>query len=172
MFNTPYKFNYLGHTKTPTEPYNKLHKFAFKCRFNNRYIIRVEEYDYYMFVVKFYLKNHEQSDRRYQLLSGFNDVARVIATNIEVMFWLLNKNDISSFGFVGANSENEEVAMSKRFKVYSKIMLRCFSPKYFSHRRSSSNSAYLLLNNKHLETEENLEQTIKELFIKYYDMSL
>jgi len=172
MFNTPYKFNYLGHVKTPTEPYNKLHKFAFKCRFNHRYIIRVEEYDHDMFVVKFYLKNHEQSERRYQLLSGFNDVARVIATNIEVMFWLFEKNDISSFGFVGANSENEEVAMSKRFKVYSKIMLRCFSPTTFFHKRYSSNSAYLMLNKKHLDTEENLEQIIKELFIKYYDMSL
>ncbi|WP_291725362.1 hypothetical protein [Bernardetia sp.] len=172
MFNTPYKFNYLGHTKTKTEPFNKLHKFAFKCRFNHRYIVRVEEYENLVFVVKFYLKNHENSDKKYQLLSGFNDVARVISTNIEIMFWLYQKNDLSLFGFIGANSEDEEVAMSKRFKVYSKVMLRCFSPNKFFHRKSSTNSAYLLLNKKHIETEENLEELIKEMFIKYYDMSL
>ncbi|WP_338812768.1 hypothetical protein V9L05_15545 [Bernardetia sp. Wsw4-3y2] len=172
MFDNAYKFNYQGHTKTPTEPYLKLHKFSFKCRFNHRYIIRVEEYEHKVFVIKFYLKNHEQSEKKYQLLSGLNDATRVIATSVEAMIWLYKKDNLSSFGFIGANSEGEEIGNTKRFKLYVKIMLNLFSPKLFEHKEYEKNSAYLLLNKQNSEEYENLQEVIEELFIKYYDMYL
>ncbi len=172
MFDTAYKFNYQGHTKTPTQPYLKLHKFSFKCRFNHKYIIRVEKYEYKVFVIKFYLKNHEQSEKKYQLLSGLNDATRVISTSIEAMIWLYKKDNLSSFGFIGANSENEDIGNTKRFKLYVKMMLNFFPPELFEHEEYEENSAYLLLNKQNSEEYKNLQEIIEELFIKYYDMSL
>ncbi len=146
MFDSAYKFNYQGHTKTPTKPYLKLHKF--------------------------YLKKHEQSERKYQLLSGLNDAIRVIGTSVEAMIWLYKKDNLSSFGFIGANSEGEEVANTKRFKLYVRIMLNLFSPNLFEHKEYDKNSAYLLLNKENSEEYDNLQEAIEEMFVKYYDMSL
>ncbi|PIY07595.1 MAG: hypothetical protein COZ18_16715 [Flexibacter sp. CG_4_10_14_3_um_filter_32_15] len=172
MFDAVYKFNYQGYTKTPTQPYTKLHKFSFKCRFNHKYIIRVEKYEHQVFVIKFYLKNHEQSEKKYQLLSGLNDASRVIATSIAAMIWLYKKDNLSSFGFIGANSEGEEIGSTKRFKLYVKLMESFFSSVLFNHKEYEENSAYLLLNKEKSKEYDDLEQIIKELFIKYYDMSL
>ena len=79
---------------------------------------------------------------------------------------------MSSFSFIGANSEGEDIGSTKRFKLYVKLMENFFFPVLFDYKEYEENSAYLLLNKEKSKEYDDLEQTIKELFIKYYDMSL
>ncbi|WP_051203449.1 hypothetical protein [Hugenholtzia roseola] len=169
MFDKPYSYQYKGYTK---ESFFKIHRYTFKCRFRQTYIIRVEEYEYQVFVLKFYLKNHAKSDKKYNLLTGWNDVGRVVATNVEVMLDIYRKNELATFGFIGANTvtENQQEAReaTKRFRVYRIVMRSFFSPIRFAHFEYVKESAYLLLNKAHLAERDSLKADIEVLFKKYY----
>jgi hypothetical protein len=96
MFANSYETRYCGKkTKKEGEFVFIEHKLTFDCRFNHQYIINVEEYNYEVFIIKFHLKNHSDSDRKYNLLTNFNDPQRLIRTCIEVMLEFYRRHPYS-----------------------------------------------------------------------------
>ena len=133
------------------------------------YIVRVEEYPNSMYAVKFYLKSHANSARKYQLLTNTFEARTIINTCINIMLSIYNQNDKASFGFIGSNSDGESVSNTKRYRVYSKIIATYFSDKFFMHIENIDKSVYMLLNRRQLELNSNLKEDIEESFMQMYD---
>lgn len=167
MFRNPYAFRYCNKTKTEEGGFVVIeHKLTFFCRFNHQYIVNVEEYPHEVFVVKFHLKSHSDSERRYQLLTEAHDPFRVIGTVLHIMLYFYKKYPYASFGFIGSPLEMEGKTNTKRFRVYRQIMANYFSPVDFQHYLYAAASAYLMLN-RHSQ-EENLLPQIEQMFSKIY----
>jgi hypothetical protein len=171
---TAYKFEYTNHSKEKKSEYEIVnHILTFNCRFNQQYIVNVEEYPNDVFVIKFHLKSHTRSDKKYSLTTNLNDMGRVVATCLTIMMWFLTeKNPKASFGFVGANSIDEK-GTSKRFKIYERLMSNVFSPLKFAHYTFLKSNAYLLLNRDKYTTTTELEkglENITQMFESLYEI--
>jgi hypothetical protein len=167
MFDKPYQFIYCNYkiVKTDQVVY-KEHKLLFKCRFNNRYIVNVEEYENFVYVIKFHLKSHSLSKNKYKLRTNLKDANRVIMTCINIMLFFYEKNPYSSFGFIGSNDLGESENATKRFNFYKRLMETFFSPIKFVHLEYPKRSAYLLLNRDNLKPS--LKKEIESLFLRIY----
>lgn len=133
------------------------------------YMVRVEEYPNNMYAVKFYLKSHSNSDRKYQLLTNTYEARTVINTCINIMLSVYDKNDKASFGFIGSNSDGESISNTKRYRVYSKIIATYFSDKLFMHIENIDRSVYMLINRLELKHNPNLIEDIQCTFMQLYD---
>jgi len=167
MFDSSYKFRYIN-SRTPNKNdfFIKEHKLTFSCRKNQQYIVNVEEYKYDVYIIKFHLKAHSDSNNKYSLLTNLNNATKVISTCIKIMLSFYEKNQIASFGFIGANLLTESISNTKRFRIYKKIMENLFSPVRFHHYNIPSKSAYLLLNKSN--SEPKLLNKIEQMFNHFY----
>ncbi|MEM0992470.1 MAG: hypothetical protein AAGI49_05505 [Bacteroidota bacterium] len=140
---------------------------TFTCRANQRYIVIVEEYPYEVLVLKFYLKNHRDSQKKYQLLSKLRMASGIISTCTHILLYFLEKKDTYSFGFVGAPTLDEESNNNtKRFQLYSTVMKYLISNVRFTHLEFEAQSAYLMINNE-IYTEKIRNQMI-DFFNTHY----
>lgn len=165
MFDTSYPVRYIHHTTLPGSLYTD-HLLTFTCRFNHQYLIHVEEYAHLVFGVKFHLKAHQDSDRRYSLMTKFNDTPRVLATIVQAMKLFEVKHPLATFAFFGAELEGEPVANTKRFRVYKPIMENFFNEVKYDHQYLEAESFYLILNKDHKQQNPNLYPYILETFKK------
>lgn len=145
MFDQSYPVRYATRSNPMGAPYT-LHLLTFRCRFNRQYIIQVEQYEYHVFGVKFFLKDHRDSPRKYNLLTGINDPFRVLGTIVRGMKVFEKKFPGASFAFFGAELEGEEIENTKRFRVYRPIMENFFPSKLYEHQIILEESFYLMLN--------------------------
>ena len=168
MFNSSYEFRYCNHNNIKKGQYNvREHILTFSCKKANQYIVHVEEYPHFIYVIKFHLKSHRLSEKKYNLQTNLHDPLTVIGTCVEIMLYFYKKNPFASFAFIGANSLNEEnVKNTKRFKVYRRIMENAFSPFTFNHLIYEDESAYVLLNKDNIE--DNLFEKVEEIFKECY----
>jgi hypothetical protein len=122
-----------------------------------------------MYAVKFYQKNHRLSPKKYQILSNTFEARRIIYTCMNIMFLLYKKNPRASFGFIGANCENESQENTKRYRVYNKIVATQVSENIFKHVENMGKSAYMLINRDELKEYPNLVEEIERTFQELYD---
>lgn len=146
------------------------HIFHFKSRKHQIYLVYIDEFDTYnLCIVKFFLKAHRLSEKKFQLMTGNNEAASLITTCIAIMWKFYKANPYRSFGFIGMNSEGEATDTTKRFQLYSKVMSRKFNPMEFKHLVYSRKSAYLMLNVHAVETNPKLLDDIETFFDKHYE---
>ncbi len=151
MFNTSYPFKFLMSQKVEGEPYHRIHRFTFRCKKGQRYVVLLEEYEHDFFGVKFYLNALAESEKRYEELTNFYDAPAIINTCLEVMAYKIKENPRASFGFTGAPLASEKESKSeptKRYRVYKRIMENLFSPDRFVHYQLEESNIYLLINRK------------------------
>ncbi len=146
---------------------NILYKFK-STKSNTWYIVYVEQYKYNVFILKFYPKNWRFSKRKYNLLTNTHEPRRIIGTCINIALSVLDEYPDASFGFIGANRENEDTCETKRYKVYSTIIATWFSEKHFYHKENKEKSAYLLINNIAIEQNPSLVKEIENFFTCRY----
>ncbi len=163
MFESSYKFRYVNHNLKEVEgQLVKEHKLTFCCKNKQRYIVNVEQYNHYVYSIKFFSKAHRFSENKYRLLTKYYDAPAVIMTCIRIMIFFYKANPYSSFIFVGENGLNEkDKNNTKRFKVYKRIMETFFAPVTFAHYTYVEKSAYLMLNKDN--TESNLLTKIESV---------
>ncbi len=157
--------------KVEGEPYHKVHRFTFRCKKNQRYVILLEEYERDFFGVKFYLNALAESEKRFQQLTNSYDAPAIINTSLEVMGYKLKENPNASFGFTGAplESETDEKGKpTKRFRVYKRIMENLFSPERFAHYQLEQSSIYLLIN-RNAEDPQELANWATEMLRQNYE---
>lgn len=85
------------------------------------------------------------------------------------MFLIYKENPRASFGFIGANCENENIGNTKRYRVYYKIVATQISDNIFKHVENVEKSAYMLINRKELEEYPNLVEEIERTFQELYN---
>ena len=160
-----YDFKYIQTDYQNSEP-KKINIYRFKTRFNRVYLVNVEFYPNEIVVLKFYLKQHNNSINKYKIQINDFDTIRILNTILQIGKLILLENPRISFGFIGENSIDESSINTKRFKLYSKIASKNFNPDNFSHFYNIQKSAYFLINkkNKSLKIE-----MIENQFDEYYD---
>lgn len=169
MFISGYDYRKINHvTKVIGEDKLIESVYSFRGKTGKRYIIIVEEYSYFIFIVKFCLQERKYHPDRFNVLTNLNECSRVITTVGKLIKEIYEKNPFASFGFIGSNLPNEEKSNTKRYKLYSLVVSQLISPVKFEHRKSNKHSAYLLVNKDN--HEENLLSKIEEMFDRIYDL--
>lgn len=133
------------------------------------YWVWVEAYEHDMYAVKFHLKAHRNSKDKYNLMTGLNEARPVINTCIAIMREIAKDHPHASFGFIGASMRGEPEFMTKRFRVYSRIMATYFTEDVFEHYVNVSKSAYMLIRKSELESSPGLVEELSVKFIQLYD---
>ena len=169
MFDKPYNYEFkVKNGKSKGAHMYTEHVYTFRAFDRKVYIIEVEEYhDPHVYVLKFYLKAHRDSPNKYKLLTNTGDVSRKLATFRDLMYELYMSNPYSSFGFIGINSEGEELKNTKRFRVYSRFMATFFSTTKFEHHIFEDLSCYFLLNRDN--SDPDILHKAETLFMELYD---
>ena len=117
----------------------------------------------------FHLKEHKDSPRKYHLLTGLNEVRPVVNTCIMIMREIAEKDPLSSFGFIGANSEGETTVETKRYRVYQRLINTYFGGETFKHYFFPTYSAYIMLRATVAEKDPLIVERVSERFILMYD---
>jgi len=132
------------------------------------YWVWVEVYESNFYAVKFHLKAHRHSSEKYNLLTGLNEARPVINTCIMIMQDIYWANSHASFGFIGANMQDEPTVNTKRFRVYRRFMATYFEEKNFEHFFNIKKSTYLMIPKKELETNPTLLDELERKFSEMY----
>ncbi len=193
MFNGYYETTlvYSGPSKTNSEIVLKESLYRFKTDKNQTYIVMVEQYHHDIFIIKFYLKAHRNSDFKYNFLTGFHEPSRILGTCLQIAISILKANPKASLGFIGAATIDEIKAKletdkarkdakdqgqefiespkkpTKRFSVYIGVAANFFSPEKFLHVEDQKNNAYAIIN-KNNENPFRLKAEIEKMFHKHY----
>lgn len=138
-------------------------------RTHRTYWVWVEVYEDHFYAVKFHLKEHKDSPRKYHLLTGLNEVRPVVNTCIMIMREIAEKDPLSSFGFIGANSEGETTVETKRYRVYQRLINTYFGGETFKHYFFPTYSAYIMLRATVAEKDPLIVERVSERFILMYD---
>ncbi len=169
MFISSFPYQKINHiTKVVGEDKLIEYVYSFRGKTGKRYLIIVEEYTYFIFIVKFCLQERKYHPDRFNVLTNLNECSRVITTIGKLITELYQKNPFASFGFIGSNLPEEEKSNTKRYRLYSLVVSQLISPVKFEHRRSNKHSAYLLINKDN--QEPNLLSKIEEMFERIYDL--
>lgn len=167
--------------------------YTFKCSLNISYIIEVEYHENDICIIKFFQKNHRNSNNRYSLLNtkrflkrhkttGAKNFLMILNTIIDISIKIYNENDNTSFGFMGAPTSKEldpkksrkiinvdgTVVKTKRFNAYSLYVKRYFSPEKFEHIEIPTSSSYLIKSKRNLDlTTEKVESFFENYITNY-----
>lgn len=165
-----YPFIFIQRDKENTKGLLYVSLYRFKSTKSKLvYIVRVEEYEYHVYAIKFYQKSHSNSPHKYRLLTNTNEPRRIINTCIKIMLSLYNKDTYASFGFIGANGLDESERCTKRYRVYSRIIATYISSTIFTHKENKDKSAYMLINNSFLKEHPHLIEDIEIFFASQYE---
>ena len=165
MFDSCYKFGHCGHAQRSNEMVLTDHLLTFTCNRNHQYLVHVEQYDHLVFAIKFYLKAHQLSPRRFNLMTKFNDAPRILSTILQIVKSFEEKFPLASFAFLGAEQDGESSTYNtKRFRIYKPIMENLFSVSKFDHQYTEAESFYLMLNREHDQRNKYLYPYIGQVF--------
>lgn len=144
--------------------------YSFKStKTNQTYWVWVECYKHHFYAVKFHLKNHRNSENKYNIMTGLNEARQCIKTVMAVMNDVAKSDEQASFGFIGANMEGETTFNTKRFRVYERYMHSYFGEESFMHYMNIEKSAYLLLSRSYIDEYPNLLADLTQGFRDLYD---
>lgn len=169
--NDGYSYSYKGNKKEcDGELWFIRHTFTFKSRKNQTYVVWVDEIENFnLFMVKFFLKNHRESEKKFNILTGYQEAPSLIATCFNVMEELCKEYPYCSFGFIGAHSDGEDRNNTKRFKLYKRISTQIFTPSNYNHVSHDAISLYLILNRDYLLKNKEYIKELEVFLVKYYD---
>jgi len=149
-------------------------RYAFKCDLKIHYIVEIEHHDNSIYIIKFFQKNHRQSDNKYSLkntlnflkvrkTSGVKNFRKILRTVTNLSLEIYKKDENSCFAFMGAPTLGEldskkhkhkkykskvnpdgTVRNTRRYKIYRTFVSNTFDPKDFVHYDILSSSCYLL----------------------------
>lgn len=146
------------------------HAYSFRGKTGKRYIVIVEQYNYFMYIVKFCLQERKFYSDRFNHLTKLNECSRVLTTIGLIIKEIHKANPFASFGFIGSNLPEEGKENTKRFRLYKRVVNQVVSPVFFEHRISLKHSAYLLINRDN--HEEDLLDKITSMFERIYQLAI
>lgn len=168
MFKDTFPFKFIS--KQPgglNDEFKSVYIYTFYSP-TEKYIFRGEVFEHEVVAIKYYPKRFENSDQKYNRLTGEGKASRVLGTVIKIMIDIVKERDEnSSLVFVGAALIDEGKKLTKRFRIYKKLMENFFSPKSFSHHYEINNSIYLMINKK--KKDPNILEKIERHFTDIYE---
>ncbi len=166
MFDTHFPYRYINKQLTKIDNRDIItYNYSFKGK-KKRYCVLIEQYDYQVYAVKYYLAEKKSCSKRYNLLSFQGEATRVITTVAMIIIELANDNPFASFCFVGSRLLTEEKSNTKRFKLYSRILESKVSSVNFEHKHSKKYSSYIMINRHN--TDKNFLDKVVAMFKELY----
>lgn len=140
--------------------------YSFKSfRTNQVYNVIIDECTHNVHVIKFYLKAHRHSPKRYNLLTNLNEPRSVLMTCLNIAIKEIHQKDkTASFGFVASNIIGEQYESTKRFRIYERFIQTFIGEETFAHYKYEDYSAYVLIPNIALQNDTELDKKIFSLF--------
>ena len=171
------RFGYPYSTLTPNRNKSKsvsdtlicVWHYKFLTKNGVRYNVDIEQHTHDLFILKFHQDKHRRRKDKYRILTGEYDAYRVFSTILNITIDVYEKFPMASFGFVGARSLDEKSReKTKRWKLYSRIMVDYFSPSQFHHASMPEKSLFVALNSqKEKQVPKLWEQIIEQLELEY-----
>lgn len=174
IFHYPYHFVQRVDEINPVNTFLKYKLlYTFKSSKSHQwYWVWVEVYQRDFYAIKFHLKAHRNSPAKYSLMTGLNEARPVINTCVAIMQEISHINPRASFGFIGANMQDESDVNTKRFRVYRRFMATYFTEDSFEHFFNIKKSSYLLIRKtelmNHPDLLSDLDEKFKDLY-SYFD---
>lgn len=136
---------------------------------NQTYWVIIDRCVHNIYVIKFHLKAHRHSERKYNILTNLREARTVLYTCLEIMLKEIYANDdTASVGFVGANIIGESTSNTKRFRFYRRFVLTHIKlDNVFEHFANEEKSAYILIPRKALDINPNLPDIYLEMLENY-----
>lgn len=163
-----YSYRFVQNLKINDESSSILKRslYSFKStRSNQTYHVIVDNCLHNVNIIKFYLKSHRHSKRRYNVLTNLNEPRNVIFTCMNILNNEIHKKDnTASFGFVASNLPHESMENTKRFRIYDKFISTFIGSETFEHFSYIEWSAYVLIPKNHLVNNPTLSDQIFSLF--------
>jgi len=162
-----YPFHYRKGPSLQGGPLVCTHYYTFRTRKNRRYMVEAEEYQHHVYVLKYYPLALKASPNRFKLLVNDGDAFRILTTCTQIFLDICRRDPAASAGFVGEALLGEERAITKRFRVYLKMVTAFVGPVRFIHHPLPAISAYFLesRDNPEPELKDKVEQMFRELYI-------
>ena len=162
-----YKFvqNFLSGLESNSIELRMLYKFRAN-RSKQIYLVWIDKCIHNVYVIKFHLKNHSSSKRKYNILTNLHEARSVVYTCLMILLNEIYAHDkYASFGFVAANLESEESKENtKRLRFYTTFITTFIGSEVFCHYKYVESSAYLLIPKIAFEKNPNIENEIMNLF--------
>jgi hypothetical protein len=160
-----FDYRFVQHSYDKGSLIEKRSLYSFISGRRVKYLVSVEYYPNKLYAIKFHDKNHRNSVRRYNLLTGKNEARSVILTCMRILFnEFYLKDRFSSFTFLGSPTPSEEsIHITKRFKVYSRIVATYFNDDTFVHRHIEEISLYALIPKCAIEINSAIEEELMQM---------
>lgn len=133
-------------------------QYRFKSSKSHRtYIVRLEKYLNHAYCVKFFDKSVSESKNKFSIRTNTFEVRTILYTLYHIMLDVLNKDNLASFFFIGAEDEKDELGEStRRYRLYRRFVGSAISDRAFAHYRVNELSLYILVNRQNMENVEGL----------------
>lgn len=132
---------------------------------HQQYFVWIDKCKHNLYVIKFHLKNHRYSQRRYNILTNLHEARTIVFTCISILLnEVYSKEKSASFGFIASNLENEDKYNTKRLCFYSSFITTFIGYKTFQHFKYIDRSAYLLIPHNVIQETPNIINNIEEMF--------
>lgn len=105
-----------------------------------------------MFTVKFHDRADKNKPIRYTKLTGDGEPLTIVHTIIAIMQQYAERYPKASFSFIASRGANETGEVSKRFRLYHRIILTYFSDSHFYISYDPKLSLYLMLCRSEVES--------------------
>lgn len=143
--------------------------YTFRSRRNHTYWVIIDKCVHNIYGIKFHLKAHRNSERKYNVLTNHGEARTVLYTCMNIMLnEVCAKDEMASVGFVGANKEGEDPSNTQRFRIYQTLVLTCVRANdVYEHFANEEKSAYILIPRKALEINPDLPDIYMEMLEHY-----
>ncbi len=168
MFADWYQFRYINRQMAFNEyPFIATYCYSFKKTSNQRrYVVQLHEYEYKVFVIKFYEAAHKNRRNKFNMLFNDHDCTKILRTVIEVALDILKSQELASFAFVGVPKEGKEgkdKENNQRLRIYKQLAENFFGTDTFKHGHEYRVNCYLMVTKKNINPET-LYETIIDMF--------
>ena len=152
-------------------PFIANYSYSFNTSNQRRYIVQLHEYEYKVFVIKFYEAAHKNRRNKFNMLLNDHDCTKILRTVIEIALDILKTQEFASFAFVGVPKEGKEEKdkeNNQRLRIYKQLAENFFGTDTFKHGHEYRVNCYLMVNKKN-ENPDGLYETIIDMFANVFN---
>jgi hypothetical protein len=158
MFDSSYLFKFRINQKPGIgEEFETCLVYWFENSSGVRYVVNLEQYFGDLFALKFHRYKDLKSKKKFTVVTGEGRPQQILRTCLNILIEHHKSNPFASYIIFGIAGENEERTLTRRFRIYKRILENMISPVEFEHRIAEMYSAYLLLNRNYSNKQELLK---------------
>ena len=151
-----YSFSKLNFNATELTEAKGYHLYKFRNIDKEVYNVKIYEYENKIFMLKYHLAKHEQSNRKYQILINSSKSYKTIATVLAIFLSFIKEKGSGSYGFIGERTEvsknqykeRNSIDSTQKYNVYKTICNNFFPIEKYVHFYQKDISFYIVIDKR------------------------